>query len=268
LVVTGLVAATARVLSLELFIHHHSYAYISSRRRAFSAALVVIGRRATHLVGCRVMARDLRTLYPSIERIELVPIMYAVEPGQPRRHRDRSEPHGDQPLLLGHLSNLCAEKGLREVFVTLRLLRDSGVAARLLIAGPPVDPRAQRLLDELLAQEPHAQHLGPLYAGARDDFLDEIDLFLFPSRYRHESFGLVVGEALSRGVPVVAYRAGCLTPELVGARGLVVEPDADFPQEVLAWLAGGDVRRWREEPRDLVTAARDEALSVARRMVG
>jgi len=62
----------------------------------------------------------------------------------------------------------------------------------------------------------------------RRSFSGDIDVFLFPSRYKNESYGLVAWEAMLRGVPVIAFRAGCLTQAAAGGANLILEHSEDF----------------------------------------
>ncbi len=82
---------------------------------------------------------------------------------------------------------------------------------------------------------------GPLTGPALDAAYDAADLVVLPSR--SESYGMVVSEALVRGLPVVASAVGGV-PEALGgapvggAPGLLVEPDdpAALTAALLAWL--------------------------------
>lgn len=94
-----------------------------------------------------------------------------------------------------------------------QLIGRLGLAGRVRLAGPLIG-------DDLAAA----------YAGA--------GLVVLPSRA--ETYGMVVTEALARGVPVLAAAAGGL-PETLGGDGLLVPPD-DVPA-----LAGA-LRRWLAEP--------------------
>jgi glycosyltransferase involved in cell wall biosynthesis len=75
------------------------------------------------------------------------------------------------------------------------------------------------------------------------------DLLVLPSRV--ESYGMVVTEALSRGLPVVAAEVGGV-PEALGhgadgARpGLLVPPgdSAALAAAIRSWLADAELRRW------------------------
>lgn len=83
---------------------------------------------------------------------------------------------------------------------------------------------------------------GPLVGDALAKAFDAADLLVLPSRI--EAYGMVVTEALARGIPVLAAAAGGV-PETLGedpAPGLLVPPgDADALAAAL--------RRWFGEPR-------------------
>jgi glycosyltransferase involved in cell wall biosynthesis len=92
--------------------------------------------------------------------------------------------------------------------------------------------------------------------GPRPDVADELphaDVFLLPSVT--ESFGVAALEAMSAGVPVVAYRVGGI-PDVVGEAGTLVEPFdvGAFADAVLA-IVGDQARR-----NALGTAARARAV--------
>lgn len=88
--------------------------------------------------------------------------------------------------------------------------------------------------------------VGPLTGEPLTEAYAAADLFLLPSRA--ETYGMVVTEALARGVPVVASGV----PDALGRGGLLVPPG-----DVAALAAA--LRRWLEDAelrRDLRTAAR------------
>jgi glycosyltransferase involved in cell wall biosynthesis len=49
------------------------------------------------------------------------------------------------------------------------------------------------------------------------EFLAQVDVFLFPSRYRHEAQPLVILEAQAAGARVVATNVGCVSSMLRSA---------------------------------------------------
>ena len=233
MVYTAVLLAWSRVLRLNRWLHHHSYSYLDEPSSLFRWLLVLTGASTNHLVGCSDMAKCLRCATRRPLHIIELPIMYAVE--KPQKGRTLSGRR--EPIILGHLSNLSAEKGLRDVFITLAALERGGMPAELVVAGPPATPGDAVLLEELLeAAGDKVRYLGPVYGADRDKFFDLIDVFLFPSRYRNESFGLVVGEALLRGVEVVAYERGCLSSALVGDAGLLLPRTEPFAERASLWI--------------------------------
>jgi glycosyltransferase involved in cell wall biosynthesis len=127
----------------------------------------------------------------------------------------------------------------------------AGDIAELPIAGalPNVKLVAARTRAELMA----------FYRGAR--------ALVVPSVW-FETFPLVLGEAMSHGIPVIASRIGGL-PELVreGATGLLVEPGnaADLAQKITRlWEDPGLARRLGAGARAFIEAECSEATFVDR----
>jgi glycosyltransferase involved in cell wall biosynthesis len=80
----------------------------------------------------------------------------------------------------------------------------------------------RRQIDRVALNEKVAL-VGELTGDALEAAYQAADLFVLPTRY--EGYGMVVAEALARGIPVVSTRTGAI-PELVGASaGLLVPPN-------------------------------------------
>jgi glycosyltransferase involved in cell wall biosynthesis len=122
-------------------------------------------------------------------------------------------------LRLLHLGRLEPRKRPDLAIDTLAVLRREGVDASLVLAGEgPQDELAARA-----AGQP-VRFLGRVSEADKWRLYDSADVLLFGSTL--EGFGLVVAEAQSRGVPVVAA-AGTATAEALdpGRSGLLAAPE-------------------------------------------
>ncbi len=168
--------------------------------------------------------------------------------------RERRRPG---PTRLGFLGQLVAIKGLSLLLEALRSLED----VELLVAGDGP------LLPEVEAT-PRTRALGWLDDDGRERFFDEVDCLVVPSAWKDPA-PLVVNEARSRGLPVIAARIGGL-PELVPdtCRPLLFEPHdaSDLVAKIRMFAAAPDrfapgaepaVAGWAEHLAQIVEAYAD-----------
>lgn len=87
------------------------------------------------------------------------------------------------------------------------------------------DPATAEKLTALIASlglDRRVRFAGELQDGALDDAYAASDLFVLPSH--HEGYGMAFAEALARGLPVVATRAGAIPDTVPAECGLLVPP--------------------------------------------
>jgi glycosyltransferase involved in cell wall biosynthesis len=246
----------ARRLGYRVVLQHHSYAYVSQRSRVAAALVYVGGSRTQHLHSCRAACEDFRRLYPRAVRTRALSVAYGLE--SPPKSRAASAAFASRKLRVGHLSNLTLEKGLDEVIRFGRTAIQLHKIEAMILAGPAAGSAERALLDAVV-HERGFEYRGAVVGRLKNDFYRDIDLFLFPTRYRNESFGLVAWEAMLRGVPVIAYRAGCLTQAAAGAGSRVLESTEDFTTCGIQLID-----HWSRCPMDFVEAC-SAAAAVALR---
>lgn len=122
--------------------------------------------------------------------------------------------------VLGMASRLVEQKGIPYALEALRRIRSDFPRAHLVIAGDGEKASELRRLASMLGIADRV-----CWLGWRDDAADlmaAFDIFLLPSL--REGFGLVLLEAMSRRVPIIASRVGAI-PEVVvdGETGILVE---------------------------------------------
>lgn len=258
IVYVSAILAAARLRGLPRYLHHHSCSYVANRSLLMACLVRIAGPATVHVFTCERQGDAFARRYPSAVERRTVPITFALDrPVPPVVARTGV---GHAPWVLGHLGNLSMAKGVGRAIATLDSCLVEGIDATLHLAGPVVDAEAEPVIAEAQRRlgDRLVQH-GPLTGEAKRAFLEGLDVFLFPSRYHNESFGIVVAEAMACGVPVVAHVAGCLDATWVGAGGLVIDLDDDFVAP-----AARQVKRWVDQP-EAYAAAAHEAYRVARR---
>lgn len=211
--------AVARLLRFQIVLHHHTSAHTLNHSVGFELLARVAGRYAIHVVLGQEMACDLHARYPSAT----LSLVVHNSPFLPVP-QDVARVGANLPkLTIGFLSNLANEKGLDCVLDVLRAGRAAGLELDLKLAGPAGSAKvAEQIKSAQLEFGPALTVLGPVGPSEKIGFFTSIDLFLFPSRYKFEAQPLVVLEAMSFGVPVIASRRG-YTAEIVGDVGHIID---------------------------------------------
>lgn len=179
-------------------------------RDSEAAALALCAHVVVPSVGT---ARAVTELGVAEGRITVAPP--GLEPAEPAPRR------GDPPVILS-VGALVPRKGHDILIAALHGLAE--LTWRAVVAGPERDPGwAARLREMSAGLEGRLTLAGPQDAAGLDRLYAGADIFCLPSR--HEGYGMVFAEAMMRGLPLVACRAGAV-PELVPSQaGLLVPPD-------------------------------------------
>lgn len=123
--------------------------------------------------------------------------------------------------LLGMACRLVEQKGIPYALEALRRIRSEFPRAHLVIAGDGEQASELRRLASRLGLADRVHWLG--WRADAADLMAAFDVFVLPSL--REGFGLVLLEAMSRRLPIVASHVGAI-PEIVidGETGILVEP--------------------------------------------
>ncbi len=148
---------------------------------------------------------------------------------------------GPDEVLVLYVGVLSRRKGMSDLVAAWRKIADTP-RARLLIIGKPVEEQPAALVAELAASDSRVTHLPGVPYEEMPNYFVAGDVFFFPSHL--EGYGIVVGEAMAAGMPVVTTRAK-------GIRGVVA---ADGQGEAETALVGdvGDVSAHAENLRRLI----------------
>ena len=180
----------------------------------------VLDHAGAVLIGCRSFADEV------CERLGTDPARFTIVPGAvdttrfvpDRTPRDPASP----PVLLYH-GRVDRRKGVLDMIAALRLLRDDGLAFRLVVSGigPDLDETARQLqatgLDALTTMRGYVDydHAPDAYAGA--------DIFVSPTYA--EGFSNTILEAMATGLATISCRVvGVVDCLRDGENGLLTEP--------------------------------------------
>jgi glycosyltransferase involved in cell wall biosynthesis len=210
----------SKALRRPIFIHHHSFAYISRPTRLNHWFFAWV-RNANHIVLSRSMGDALAGLYglnpACIKTVSNAAFYTSAEASRPALA-------ARAPLQLGYLSNITFEKGIVEFFSILGRLRELHIEYRAHIAGP-VAEAARETFEKLLSGASQVEYVGPVFGEAKDAFYRQLDVFLFPTKYANEAEPLVVYEALRQGVYVIACDRGAISEMLRDGAGVAFAQD-------------------------------------------
>lgn len=230
LILSVLLVLAARLKGSSLYLHYHAYDHIRRQSKVLYWLTKLAGKNACHIVLGETMARDLR----KCTDFELDTCI--VNNSKLIQLNSSAEKQRSKFIKIGHLSNLTKEKGLTDSIDTAIYLKDFFLI-KLYLAGPATSEYVQEEIKRAKdALGENLEYLGPLYGENKDKFYSDIDYFIFPSQYKNEAEPLVVLEALSAGVPVIASQIGCITDDIGYSGGISLSIDEAFKSNVKDYL--------------------------------
>lgn len=213
---------------------------LESAALGYAAAVIVTGK------GTRdILIRDYGVTPASIT---------VAEPGVMPARRANETPFG-QPLKLLAVGAISARKGYDLLIRALAPI--VGLPWTLTIAGPVLDERVLADLQAQVAAAGLAERI--IFAGAQqeqalDALYHSADIFVMASHY--EGYGMVLTEALARGLPIVTTRCGPAVDSIPDAAAQKTTPgDAGDLTGSIAYLMGDSSARKRHADAAWAAAA-------------
>jgi glycosyltransferase involved in cell wall biosynthesis len=234
-----MIIALSILFKVQIHIHHHSFAYLNRKKLLTRLIIDISVNRATHIVLCARM-RDLLKKYNN-NVTAIIISNTAFIPNQ----KFSKQNYRKNSLTIGFLSNISFEKGINDyVDVFKKLTVKCNVNG--LIAGPYSDKESKAYLEKSLNHIKEIKYIGSVSKENKTNFFQQIDVLLFPTNYVNEAEPLVIHEAMSFGIPVIARSRGCINQIIDSKSGLIVRNNDDYIK-----IAFETIDNWLQNPQEL-----------------
>jgi glycosyltransferase involved in cell wall biosynthesis len=237
-----------RLFHNKIYIHHHSFDYLNNKSRLFSFLNKIAGKNAVHIVLGNKMKTVLSSLY-NIENNNITIISNLA-------YFNSDNINSNVPnniIKIGHLANLCTEKGA-DIFIDVcRSLHNKNVIFSAEIAGPFTDLATETLVTKAVTDIPELQYVGPLYNDGKLRYYKRLDCFVFPSKYKNEAEPLVLYEAANYGGLLIGSQRGCMKDVIHSLNGESFKEDehlvANLVESIMDAIEGGKFTLTKKQER-------------------
>lgn len=203
----------------KVWFHHHVFSYVRQADPRMRLIHAILGRKLHHIALGAAMETGLKAHYQAQNVTVLGNTPFVTDTPEARV----------RPTLktIGFLGNISKQKGIHLFMETAERALAQAPQMRCRIAGPIRDASLRAEVEAFCAADPDRRAwVGPVRDADKVQFLNEIDVLLFPSLYPNEALPMTIYEALAAGAPVLATPRGCIPDQLAGQSW--VFPDAEF----------------------------------------
>ena len=217
----------SRFLMYKVFMYHHSSSYTLRKTWLGSILIFFGGVRALHILCSESMANDMAILYRKARHFLVIDNSAFVKP------KDNSMNYSRSSLRIGFISNLSVGKGVDISFDVLRVLRGCGDSDwSLIVAGGISDQCTETIIQSAKYEFGKALELrGAVLGERKEEFFRDIGILLFPSTYKHETQSLVIPEAQSYAIPVIAHDHAYIKTLFLRGGWDAIKPGASFVKQ-------------------------------------
>ena len=214
-----------RVLRIDyiLYLHGKGLSHLSQTSKGFKK--FVIDHTLSGAFGGLVLGHRLKS---DIDSFIPHSRLYILPNAVPDIDSKKIRSAGKFPIQILFLSNLIPSKGAME-FLKLAKVVSQKVSSIVFVLGGP--QRSEQFFNKIMdfIQKEQLKDVvkvpGPIYGKEKEEYFRNSSIFVFPTYYEKETFGLVNIEAMQWGLPVITTDEGAI-PEVVkhGINGYIVNP--------------------------------------------
>jgi glycosyltransferase involved in cell wall biosynthesis len=201
----------------KIYLHHHSYKYITNINLLNYFLFYIIRYRAVHIFSDCLQRQKFKKKYP-IDRSIMLNNVHIIKNNKKKYY------YNNQLIKIGYFSYISKEKGLEIFFETLEFLKKHNIKFKAFIAGD-VDPKIARWFSSKL-------FINNKFCIFKKDcntdlkkkkFFNSIDMLLFSAYNTRDSYPVSILESFSFGVPVIANNIGSISHIVNNENGRLVK---------------------------------------------
>jgi len=220
----------ASFLKYKIYLHHRTFLYIDKYNILMFLTRKLLNGKEQHIFLSPKMLHNFEVKYGKVEGRFISDNSRYVAP-EVINYTYKS------PIILGHLSNLCDEKGFYEVIEVFEQLKLKGIDVHLKIAGKPVSEKIDLRLKELITKwSDFVTYFDHIENVEKDNFYKSLDVFLFPTKFKQEAQPNVIYEAMAKQCICISWGRACIPEMHTSKAGLIVPVDNDYVFDTIKFI--------------------------------
>lgn len=223
----ALTISMMRLLGRKIIIHLHNKGVKEySKKKLADIAYKIIFHNVKVILIAEELYSDIK-MYVSKDNIYILPngIPQTITTDQYEKIISQRESNSESIRLL-YLSNMMKEKGILVLLDACEMLKNLNISFTCNYVGNWGDITLDGFKEEIYKRNLQEYIIisGPQYGSDKNKHLINSDIFIFPTYYHGETFGLVLLEAMEYGLPCISTYEGGI-PSIInnGENGLLVK---------------------------------------------
>lgn len=204
-----IVVALLKLANKKILYHFHNKGVSMAKQNNLNDALYRFAFKNTQSILLS------KYLYPDVakyvDEAQIHYCPYGIPTSDPRLvNTMRKSSSVNQKISLLYLSNMMIEKGVYVLLEACVLLKKEEIPFICNFVGGWTDITPQEF-DDYVRQNDLSGYVfahGPKYGDEKLAFFNEADVFIFPTYYHYETFGLVNLEAMQHALPIISTSEG------------------------------------------------------------
>jgi glycosyltransferase involved in cell wall biosynthesis len=201
----------SRLMRKQIYLHHNSYSYLNRNHFIARHLFKIASIHSTHVVNSLSMKDCLIKQYKGVSIVKVISnaaILTIDNPDYFSSSLPSLEQKTQDKMTFGFMGYMDDQKGIDLFCETISYLISKGISLTAIAVGPVHNKLFFNNIKDKFSSI--VEFKEPVYGSDFDLFFQEVDILLFPSKYKNEAEPLTVYHALNAGVPVLSTQVGCL----------------------------------------------------------